>query len=591
MKHILVFFLILVLPLFAYCAKDNANVGVQMIGFDTIIHLCSKQPINNLAILLHANENGVWEPKLQVHNIFNPNFDTPGRYSYIFTNDLGIQDTSFIEILIHPERMIELGPPIKMCRAERQTVDIPKKAGDVYSWNDGVTEPKRYIYSPGSYIVTLVTVEGCVLKDTLLILPSFEKVPKNVSVEICHSDTYEYKGKDYLPGETIIDSIRAVRGCDTLVTLQLIPIYPNIIQKDTFTCDNSSITIQNRSYVPGDTIISYLTDPLGCDTIVKTLYLATTIENIEILASDSILCLGATAILSTAHSSNLVWSNNATTPTTQVTAGIHHVRFVDNYGCFRYDTIQIQNAPIPSFTLTIDSVKCNKNNGVISIDNLNQMNTFDIYWNGVLSSTNTIENLASGQYRLTLKDRFDCTKDTTINIPEIPYVFDHVTTTLYVPKGIDTTLNLGFIRNDISIVDIELNNDVYIRDSLLIINGQSSKAYTITLEDKNGCRDVGTLNIEVIPIIEDVTLPNIISIQASNLENRSFFVKVDDVLYDLTVYDRWGNPRFSKLKIIGNSPSEGWTPDDIETGVYTYILEVYTPYVKIKKYGDVLVIK
>lgn len=577
-------------------AKVHTPIGFNgtfttTMAVDTSIHLCSMQPVLFISDFLRAPRNGTWEPKTRLPDVFDPAFDIPGVYRYIFTNTNGVLDTNYLEIFVHPERNIELGPPIRMCRAERQTVDIPKKSGDAFSWNDGVTEPKRYIYSPGTYIVTLMTVEGCVLKDTLLILPSFDKIPKNVEIEICNSETYTYKGNTYYPGETITDSIRAIRGCDTLLKIKLIPFYPFEIERDTFTCNNIGISIQDKQYFPGDTIISFLVDPTGCDTIVRTIYKPYSVQTIAISASDTVLCPGKLVTLTASSSSGIIWSTGATEPSIQVASGTYTLAYSDDKGCETNDTVKIEKAPDIQFSYDVDSVYCNANNGSVVFNNSDPSNPFVVFWNGSQVSQDTINHLATGTYPVAIRDKFGCAIDTIISIPEVP--FNHVPphANLYVPQGIDTLVSVYFIDQNLEIVNIEPNIEMYIRDTAMVINGQTNKTYAIVLSDRNGCQIDGTLSIEIVPVLESVTLPNIIAMRATTYENRSLFVKNSDVLYDLQVYDRWGNLRFSKEKIPGNTPSDGWTPQDIESGVYIYIIDVYTRNVHLHKYGDVLVLK
>ena len=99
--------------------------------------------------------------------------------------------------------------------------------------------------------------------------------------------------------------------------------------------------------------------------------------------------------------------------------------------------------------------------------------------------------------------------------------------------------------------------------------------YTIEIEDIHGCISRETLNISYKE--NAYYLPNVISTFADDEDNRSFHLMSNQqVLYDMIIYDRWGNVMYEAEGLFANEPSTGWIPDDnIKARVYVYMVKVY----------------
>lgn len=169
-------------------------------------------------------------------------------------------------------RTIDLGPNLSICRADSHRINLQILAGDKIRWNDGNTDTLRTIITPGTYSVSITTAEDCVLFDSIVISRSYDKIPKDIIIDHCENKPYIYKGKNYNTGQTIIDSLNASKGCDTLLTIRLRGIPGTIIYKDTSTCQNTPIKLNNTTYQVGDTIKLIKSSATGCDTSIKMVY-------------------------------------------------------------------------------------------------------------------------------------------------------------------------------------------------------------------------------------------------------------------------------------------------------------------------------
>jgi len=115
--------------------------------------------------------------------------------------------------------------------------------------------------------------------------------------------------------------------------------------------------------------------------------------------------------------------------------------------------------------------------------------------------------------------------------------------------------------------------------------------YVIEIEDSNGCMYRDQVRISYV---EDAYyLPNIISSVAEYEENRSFHLMSNQsTMYDLIVYDRWGNVMYEAERLYTNEYSTGWIPDEnIQLGVYVYIIRIGEGLSSIVKSGSITVVR
>ncbi len=115
--------------------------------------------------------------------------------------------------------------------------------------------------------------------------------------------------------------------------------------------------------------------------------------------------------------------------------------------------------------------------------------------------------------------------------------------------------------------------------------------YEIEIEDSNGCMYKEQLRISYV---EDAYyLPNIISPIAEYEENRSFYLLSNQsAIYDLIVYDRWGKVMYEAERLLTNDSSAGWIPDEnIQPGVYVYIIKIGEGFSSILKSGSITVVR
>ena len=288
-----------------------------------------------------------------------------------------------------------------------------------------------------------------------------------------------------------------------------------------FDWDNDGIadgdTVNNLT--PGIHLVS-VTDARGCtatDTIFTheppLLYI-----DIDTLQTILPYCLGVnTASLSASAGGGTpdytyVWDDNpvqpqTTTTATSLLAGTYVITVTDSKGCTASDTSTIANTnSMSSSVISLISyiggsdISCyGENDGQAMVIATDGHAPYTYQWygpNGYVNNTDTIDNLFSGVYSVTVRDTNDCTVTSSIVITEPADIFF---TTLGSSNetclgACDGSIELDIVGGVSPYVAIATDNATGGIVTLLMGAGNDSLAtgicsgtYTLTFTDENGC--------------------------------------------------------------------------------------------------------
>ncbi|MGB0839334.1 MAG: gliding motility-associated C-terminal domain-containing protein [Chitinophagales bacterium] len=232
-------------------------------------------------------------------------------------------------------------------------------------------------------------------------------------------------------------------------------------------------------------------------------------------------------------------------------------------------------------------------NGNIQIDNIiGAITAVSVSLSGetlVNLSTNEFEagtvfnNLATGDYQLTITDRHDCTFEANITIPDaIP---------IQVDAGQDTSIYLGqtFQINASSNFDEapaswywEPATGLSCTDCFdPIVQIAENTQYVLTVVTSTDCSKTDTLNIEVLKDYR-VILPNAFSPNNDGI-NDYFSANIPSIasvtnVNKCLIYNRWGQEIFAQDNLSLDEIDQIWDGDlndrPAEKGVYVYFLEL-----------------
>ncbi|MBK9255048.1 MAG: gliding motility-associated C-terminal domain-containing protein [Saprospiraceae bacterium] len=559
-------------------------------GKDTTLLVCAKQKVDGVSFLLKGQTGGTWQPTL-INDVYDPSTDNESVYHYIVHSPECGNDTAVLNIQKLPNRTLDLGPDVSLCHAESHFISTPVQPGDEVLWSDGSTEAERTLTESGNYFVDITTLDGCIISDTINISRSYVKIPKAISIDLCDGDTYTYNGIDYTPGQSITDSIPASSGCDTLITITLRSIPSQMLFRDTFTCDNATLFIQNVPYNVGDTIVRYKPAVTGCDTLIKTVYQSHTLPQFIVTVEDEVLCEGKTTTASASPSTNIRWSTGETKNEVTLSSGNYAVSFTDDKGCIQSKSITIQFAPVIPYGIDIKMPDCDLNNGSIRIVSENLSELFEISINDIPATQGMSDNLGAGNYIISIMNKYGCIiKDTFILLSINEYsvsMTDEITIDKMKLRSLAYTDSGGTTDTILFSPDTDIRSQ---SDSILIL-GVEDRVYSITFVDENGCIYTRSLKVNVLNPESAIILPNVITSTGSE-DNRHFYLKSTGVTYDMSIYDRWGNQIYTRLNLEGGNIEGAWTPEKskVQPGVYIYLLTIHTPEGNIQKVGTVTVI-
>jgi gliding motility-associated-like protein len=269
------------------------------------------------------------------------------------------------------------------------------------------------------------------------------------------------------------------------------------------------------------------------------------------LPSDTVICQGATLPLHVSGGNRVEWSPanglscyDCYDPVFIGDSSQHYfIRFWNTDSCSVVRPLHIGVDPLPYFgVVEVTPSNCGTSNGELNIEAApSAQGPFSYAWNGTaIQTSNVFTNLPAGANYVSITDRFGCSHDTTVLIPEI-----NPTTAAFT---IDPSSGMAPLEVNISNLSTSsthyswLLNNQNLGNSLSSFVCDTSGTYTITLiawQFDPSCADTTSLSIIVSPgiIIPTAFTPD------NDQVNDVWDILFLDQNYPknkVFVYDRWG---------------------------------------------------
>ena len=216
-------------------------------GCDSVINIAlsfKPVPSQTRRTTICAGDTLVWNGEI---------YDTEGVYSDTLTAANGCDSIAILDLNVQGNEVEEL--------------DMVICEGSTYDWNG------RQLDETGYYIDTFVSSAGCdsIVAIDLFVATNYES---DLDITICEGDSFLLNGVYYKEEGIYMDTLMALFGCDSIVTLDL-KVQQGIEQNfNAEICEGDTFVFGNKTYTePGvyrDTFESFI----GCDSVV-TLTLAT----------------------------------------------------------------------------------------------------------------------------------------------------------------------------------------------------------------------------------------------------------------------------------------------------------------------------
>lgn len=412
--------------------------------------------------------------------------------------------------------------------------------------------------------------------------------------------------------------ISADNGCTSSYqdTLTVYPV-PNANFFFNNVCLNDTSYFNNLSTITNDSITQYLWD-LGDGTILNTQNVShfydtpglydvflqiessngctdTLTQEIQIYSNPIILtnntnnltcynnCTGSISVSAIGAVSpyQYYWNdaNNQTTPTaTNLCAGTYTVLVTDANNCSQNQTITITE-PAPIATSASSSMTSCQGicDGAINVSVTNAQTPISYNWAHTSNNTNSIDNLCSGTYYVTITDANGCEDSLSIIVEESNYIppLNIYADDSSIYFGESTTLHATDSNYTYQWEPTETTENP--NQANTSISPITNTTYTLSVTDENGCTN--TENIDIIVITNSCNEPYLFIPNAFSPNNdgkHDFFeIKGEQLIsnIELNIFDRWGNKVFETTDITQQWDGT-YNNKPCHAGVYVYYLTI-----------------
>ncbi len=235
---------------------------------------------------------------------------------------------------------------------KRVTNNVSLCVGQLYTFPGGTT-----IGIAGKYIDTLKNTRGCDSLITTLNLTIATTVKNSTTATICNGAAYTLpSGKSVSTTGIYIDTIKALAGCDSLVTTVNLTILKPIINTTTVSsCFGQTYTLPNGTKVNTAGVYSdTIRYTIGCDSLIRNV--TVTVNSKPSLGSDKsiAICPDNTANLTSQFTTTGLTSSwtlgggAVATPTSVNTAGTYQLIATNSSGCADTALITLTISPKPA---------------------------------------------------------------------------------------------------------------------------------------------------------------------------------------------------------------------------------------------------
>ena len=353
-----------------------------------------------------------------------------------------------------------------------------------YLWSTGDTSQNLQNVSAGQYIVSVIDSNSCILYDTIVLLEP-DAISAIDSIENVSCNGFS-DGSIFLlidGGTGTYDMLWQTGDTISSITNLASDWYEISIT------DSNNCLLIDSFFVEEPTILE--------DSITITEPTCYSFSN----GSASVFAFGSVSPYS------YIWSNGDTSQLLQnITAGQYSIIITDNNNCVIYDTLNVDEPFILSYSETSDSVSCFGNNdGLIDLTINGGIAPYTYLWN-TGDTTEDISNLVAGTYVVNVLDSNDCLLIANIDVYEPNDLFAYFNLTYVSCNGLsdgyidgttiggtppfnyswnsgDTTEDLNNIPSDMYVLALTDNNNCFFTDTIVVFEPDELVANLI---DSNG---------------------------------------------------------------------------------------------------------
>jgi len=331
---------------------------------------------------------------------------------------------------------------------------------------------------------------------------------------------------------------------------------------NTYLWSNGKTTSMVSNLMGGSYTVT-VTSAEGCSSTASVTVTALQVANINVTKTDAKCGQNngnATASLASGPAVTYLWSNGATTATiTNLTPGTYTVTATDANFCTVVKSIQISNIPLPVVNIPTVPTSCGNSNGTAEVMLQSGPTLSSYFWsNG--QTTKKIQNLASGNYFVTITDINGCTitASTTVN-GSVPFTIN---------LGADVTIQQGQTTT--------INATTSGAISYIWSTGQTTASilvntagnYTVTVTNAQGCTATDSKTVNLTTAANDLTQTFKVNVYPNPVDNVLYLESPDAKIMDVTIMDIAGRIVKQFHYSSGSNALKSFDVSDLNAGTY-----------------------
>lgn len=437
---------------------------------------------------------------------------------------------------------------------------------------------------PGAADLTVEYIDVCqtIARDTFPI----QVLPPSAATEvvtICAGETYQMGGREYAVSGIYIDTLRALNGCDSLVTLELIVLPQLGSVRDTILCAGDSLWFQNRWIRQSGQYRASLISRNGCDSLVTLNLVAREASTVEVEGL-MVVCPGeSTQVAVSGSFQDINWSTGQKGRTVDIAnSGTYQVTVTDETGCLTSKRFDISEKAELDWTFERQPPSC-----LFATDGLIDVIVFDpdsslqyTLGTNLTQEHGLFENLESGTYPLAITSLDFCQVDTVLSLPSGDTDFSMEVSPSNVTASLGESVELR-VETPFPPPIIRWEPSEFLDcDSCAIVYSQPNRdmIYVVRAGPTEECLQTDTVRV-------DVRLPDLFYVPMAfspNGDGRNDLFSVYpssevESVQEFQIFDRWGNLLRQLEDCTG--PDCGWDGTDekgqsVDPGVYVYSVRI-----------------
>jgi len=382
-------------------------------------------------------------------------------------------------------------------------------------WGEPFMVNGEFISQSGTYTQQFITNHGCDSLVTTILTVEGGPNPDVAQLQLCAGESYtdDIGNKVFVSGLYNFMFVNS-EGCDSMITLDL--LIPDTIRStiDTFFCQGEAFTFENFAVTKGGRYRERFTSILGCDSIVQYTLTALDCEISSIQDADTIICGGNTGEFSFMlikgqapftyrwTSEDSLWSGAGVNLNLQeevveegLPGGLYIVTVTDRNGQEAILEIEIFRPEIITTEWIVPNLIGNHHlachgdtTAFLQINPSGGLPPYRYTWSNGIIDTNRIENVAAGNYIVTITDDFNCPFTISQQLSEPPPL--RVAATIENPVCEDLTagiISISTMEGGTSPYQYRLEGINQFSDDMNFQNLPAGE-YTLQAVDANACQ-------------------------------------------------------------------------------------------------------